>query len=101
MPATGVADKGLGVDPRGKQESHGAEQDNVQAGTPESPASNDISAGDAAESNNAELEDPESDENGESSVGVLDDLFMKWDSGESGSSSGESDGLSEKGVDPV
>ncbi|CAN0186259.1 unnamed protein product, partial [Ectocarpus sp. 13 AM-2016] len=45
-----------------QQESHGAEQNDVEARTPESTASKDVSAGEAAESRNAELEDPESDD---------------------------------------
>ncbi|CAB1104894.1 unnamed protein product [Ectocarpus sp. CCAP 1310/34] len=79
-----------------QQESHGA--DDVKAGTPESPASKDVSAGEAAESKSAELKDPESDENGDGSVGALDDL-IKLDSSESSSSDGEPDGVSEKSVD--
>ncbi|CAB1118306.1 unnamed protein product [Ectocarpus sp. CCAP 1310/34] len=60
---------------------------------------NDISSGEAAESKNAEeLEDPETDENGDGSVGALDDL-IKLDSDESGSSDGESDRLSGKSDD--
>ncbi|CAB1103684.1 unnamed protein product [Ectocarpus sp. CCAP 1310/34] len=82
-----------------QQESHEAEQHGVDAGTPESPTSNDISSGEAAESKNAEeLEDPETDENGDGSVGALDDL-IKLDSDESGSSDGESDRLSGKSDD--
>jgi len=81
-----------------QKESHGAEQNDVKAGTPKSPASKDVSAGEAAESKNAELEDPESDDNGDGSVGALDDL-IKLDSSESGSSDGEPDGVSEKSVD--
>ncbi|CAB1106242.1 unnamed protein product [Ectocarpus sp. CCAP 1310/34] len=82
-----------------QQESHETEQHGVDAGTPESPASNDISSGEAAESKNAEeLEDPETDENGDGSVGALDDL-IKLDSDESGSSDGESDRLSGKSDD--
>ncbi|CAN0518461.1 unnamed protein product [Ectocarpus sp. 8 AP-2014] len=82
-----------------QQESHGAEQNGVEAGTPESPASSDVSSGEAAESKNTELEDPELDENGDGSVGALDDL-IKLDSDESGSSDRESDRLSGKSDDP-
>ncbi|CAB1101190.1 unnamed protein product [Ectocarpus sp. CCAP 1310/34] len=77
-----------------QKESRGAEQSDMEAGTPESPASNDVSSGEAAESKKADLQDPESNENSDGSVGALDDL-MKLDSGEPGSSDGESDGLSE------
>ncbi|CAB1101356.1 unnamed protein product [Ectocarpus sp. CCAP 1310/34] len=83
-----------------QKDSHGAEQSDVEAATPESPASNDVSSGEAAVSKNADLQDPESDENSDGSVGALDDL-IKLASGESGSSDGESDGLSERSIDPA
>ncbi|CAB1118915.1 unnamed protein product [Ectocarpus sp. CCAP 1310/34] len=83
-----------------QQESHGAEQNDEETGTTESPASNGDSSGQAADSENEELEGPESDENSDGSVGALDDL-IKLDSDESGSSDGESDVLSEKSVDPA
>ncbi|CAB1100238.1 unnamed protein product [Ectocarpus sp. CCAP 1310/34] len=79
------------------EESHGAEQNDVEAGTPESPASKGVSAGEAAESKSAELEDLESNENDDGSVGALDDL-INLDSGKSGSSDGEPNGVSEKSV---
>ncbi|CAB1112778.1 unnamed protein product [Ectocarpus sp. CCAP 1310/34] len=85
---------------RQNEESHGAEQNDVEAGTPESPASKDVSAGEAAKSKSAELEDPESDENGDGSVGELDDL-IKSDSSESGSSDGEPDGVARRASTPT
>ncbi|CAB1106684.1 unnamed protein product [Ectocarpus sp. CCAP 1310/34] len=81
-----------------QHESHGAEQNDEETGTTESPASKGVSSGEAADSENDELEGPESDENSDGSVGALDDL-IKLDSDESGSSDGESDVLSEKSVD--